>query len=53
MSQSKIIFEKTYENGWYKKLVSRSKPTENCINAYLRSPKVSIGTKYCQIFVMI
>ena len=38
MSQGKIIFEKTYENGWYKKLVRRSKPTENCINAYLRSP---------------
>ena len=38
MPQDKTIFEKTYENGWYKKLVRRSKPTGNFIKAYLRSP---------------
>ena len=38
MPKSKIIFEKTYENGWHKKLVRRSKPTGDHINAYLRSP---------------
>ena len=42
MPQSKIIFEKTYENGWYKKLVRRSKPTEDQINAYLKSPNGEI-----------